>query len=297
MKVRLNSPMIVLLGSLSLGVFSAVADLEVSSAVQIHAKSEFYAPLSPHGTWIEVGSYGRCWRPAHVAVSWRPYCIGHWVWTDFGWYWVSDEAWGWACYHYGWWVYDPVYAWIWVPDIEWAPAWVSWRVGGGYIGWAPLPPPGIVLAPPLFAFVEVHRFHESIKPSAVIVNNTTIINKTTPISGIKRETRTAAGAPSQRVIVNEGPSVDLVEKATHQKLSAVPIREAVHQTPVPPQMTRANGNSPQEDQPSSEIGKRPSKDEVVPSTERRPEPAPAPASPAKPSYGRPQGKGGGKGRP
>jgi hypothetical protein len=27
-----------------------------------------------------------------------------------------------------------------VPGYQWAPAWVSWRYGGGYCGWAPLPP-------------------------------------------------------------------------------------------------------------------------------------------------------------
>ena len=30
--------------------------------------------------------------------------------------------------------------WVWVPGYTWAPAWVSWRYGDGYAGWAPLPP-------------------------------------------------------------------------------------------------------------------------------------------------------------
>jgi hypothetical protein len=30
--------------------------------------------------------------------------------------------------------------WVWVPGTRWAPAWVSWRSGDGYYGWAPLPP-------------------------------------------------------------------------------------------------------------------------------------------------------------
>jgi hypothetical protein len=167
-------------GMSHLGVFQAAATLEVSGSVAIHAKTDFYAPLAPHGTWIEVGSYGPCWRPAHVAVGWRPYCAGHWAWTDCGWYWVSAEPWAWACYHYGWWVYDPVHAWIWVPGIEWAPAWVSWRFGGGYCGWAPLPPLGVVVAPSLFVFVEAHRFHEPIRPGTVIVNNTTITTRRRP---------------------------------------------------------------------------------------------------------------------
>ena len=27
-----------------------------------------------------------------------------------------------------------------MPGREWGPAWVSWRTGGDYVGWAPLPP-------------------------------------------------------------------------------------------------------------------------------------------------------------
>jgi len=40
------------------------------------------------------------WAPRAVAVTWRPYQVGHWVWTDDGWLWVSDEPYGWATYHY-----------------------------------------------------------------------------------------------------------------------------------------------------------------------------------------------------
>ena len=233
-----------LAGSLSVGVFNTCADLEVSASVQIHARADFYAPLETHGSWIEVGSYGRCWRPASVAVEWRPYCYGHWVWTDCGWYWASDEPWGWACYHYGSWVYDPVHAWIWVPDIEWGPAWVSWRVGGGYTGWAPLPPRHVTVAvgAPLFVFVETARFHEPVRPATVVVNNTTIINKTTVINNVTRETRNVGGT-QQKVVVNQGPGLAAVEKATSQKLKPVPIQEAARQAPVPANLASRGAES------------------------------------------------------
>jgi len=65
------------------GASRAFADLEVSANVQIHATAEFEAPLAAHGTWVEVGSYGRCWHPAGVALGWRPYCTGEWVWTAY----------------------------------------------------------------------------------------------------------------------------------------------------------------------------------------------------------------------
>jgi len=100
----------------------------------------FYDALSPHGEWITVGSGVYGWRPMGVAVGWRPYTVGRWCWTDDGWYWLSDEPWGWASYHYGRWTYDDYYGWIWIPGYDWAPAWVEWRYGGDYVGWAPLSP-------------------------------------------------------------------------------------------------------------------------------------------------------------
>jgi hypothetical protein len=75
-----------------------------------------------------------------VESGWRPYSDGHWVWTDDGWYWASDEPWAWATYHYGRWYCDDYYGWVWMPGYEWAPAWVEWRYGGDYVGWAPLSP-------------------------------------------------------------------------------------------------------------------------------------------------------------
>jgi len=237
MKIGLKALIIGLVSSLCSGgfQFNAAADVAVSLGVQISATAEFHAPLEPHGAWVEVGSYGRCWRPAHVAVGWRPYCDGHWVWTDVGWYWESDEPWAWATYHYGSWAFEPEFGWVWVPGIEWAPAWVYWRIGDGYCGWAPYSPRGVVIAPSLFVFVEAGHFHERVRPSTVIVNNTTIINKTTQITTINRETRDIGGT-KQKVVINEGPSVAMVEKATSKKISPVPIQEAARQTPVPSQM-------------------------------------------------------------
>jgi len=60
--------------------------------------------------------------------------------TDYGWTWLSDYEWGWAPFHYGRWDYDNNYGWFWFPGDEWAPAWVTWRRGDGYYGWAPMRP-------------------------------------------------------------------------------------------------------------------------------------------------------------
>ncbi len=102
----------------------------------------FYNNLGNDGNWVEVADYGYCWQPA-VAVSnasWRPYADGYWAYTDVGWTWISYENFGWATYHYGRWARLHDHGWVWVPGYEWGPAWVSWRTGGDYVGWAPLPP-------------------------------------------------------------------------------------------------------------------------------------------------------------
>jgi hypothetical protein len=125
----------------------------------------FEGPLAPYGDWVVLGRYGRVWRP-HVAGPWQPYLHGEWAWTDDGWFWVTDEPWGWATYHYGRWGYDPALGWFWVPGTEWGPAWVAWRTGDGFVGWAPLLPDSRVwwndpyhpVGPPLWVFVPVQSF-------------------------------------------------------------------------------------------------------------------------------------------
>jgi len=100
----------------------------------------FYDNLANQGTWIQSNDYGYVWQPQVSDPNWAPYTAGHWVYTDDGWAWVSDESWGWATYHYGRWVNIDGTGWVWVPGYTWGPAWVSWRYGDGYVGWAPLPP-------------------------------------------------------------------------------------------------------------------------------------------------------------
>lgn len=100
----------------------------------------FYSSLSPYGEWIQINGGENVWRPFNTGYDWAPYHYGHWVWTNDGWYWDSDEPYGNIVYHYGRWYNDDNYGWIWIPDYQWAPAWVEWRYDNNYIGWAPLPP-------------------------------------------------------------------------------------------------------------------------------------------------------------
>ncbi|HWY77683.1 MAG TPA: DUF6600 domain-containing protein, partial [Verrucomicrobiae bacterium] len=234
---------------------SSFADLEVSAGISVHAAADFEAPLAPMGTWVDVGAYGHCWHPRGVAVDWRPYCDGRWEYTDCGWYWESDEPWGWACCHYGSWVDDPTYGWIWIPGVEWAPAWVSWRIGDGYIGWAPMPPRhvgfeiGVSVPAASFVFVQGGHFSDHLRPSSVIVNNTTIINRTTVINnGIRAENRTFEGGGPRRVNVNVGPPIAEIQKTTGRQFRPVAVNQVVARHPAP-RIDSKPGNGEQARQP------------------------------------------------
>ena len=125
----------------------ALFALLIPAARQAEARTDvsidfFYDNLNDGGSWLEVAGYGYCWQPT-VAVSnrdWRPYSDGYWAYTDVGWTWVSYEDFGWATYHYGRWMRLRGRGWVWMPGRDWGPAWVAWRTGGDYVGWAPLPP-------------------------------------------------------------------------------------------------------------------------------------------------------------
>ncbi|MDR7130006.1 hypothetical protein J2X69_002353 [Algoriphagus sp. 4150] len=152
----------------------------------------FYDELMPYGDWVKDGRYGYVWLPA-VYEDFHPYGTnGHWVMTRYGNTWVSDYDWGWATFHYGRWYFDDNYrSWAWIPDYNWGPAWVDWRTGGGYYGWAPMGPGftlnvRMTIPTSYWVFVPQNRFiHHNVYSYSVpranrvkIYNRTTIINNT-----------------------------------------------------------------------------------------------------------------------
>ena len=187
------------------------------------AAAYFYDALTPYGRWIDLPDYGPCWQPENCPPDWRPYTIGHWAYTDdYGWLWVSAEPFGWCCYHYGRWAFVVGYGWCWVPGSVWGPAWVVWRYGGGYVGWAPLPPagPGVSvqvvsedLPPWCYVFVQERHLaefnlREHIEP---VTRNVTILRMTKDITRYEvvngrwvnrgvdvRQVEAAAGKPVPR---------------------------------------------------------------------------------------------------
>ncbi len=183
----------------------------------------FYDNLSGQGDWIDVANYGYCFQPA-VALdnpNWRPYADGYWAYTDAGWTWVSYEDFGWATYHYGRWTQLDDYGWVWVPGYEWAPAWVSWRTGGDYVGWAPLPPDveqvyegsaitGQVdlqydIGPQYYNFIDVRYIGEPVLRDRIFApaRNVTIINRTVNVTNITY---------NKVVVYNGGPNYDRLNR-------------------------------------------------------------------------------------
>src|SRR6185437_2282696 len=57
--------------------------------MRINSIADFNSPLRPFGSWSTLRTFGRVWRPTRVAVGWRPYSKGQWVWTSAGWFWQS----------------------------------------------------------------------------------------------------------------------------------------------------------------------------------------------------------------
>jgi hypothetical protein len=171
----------------------------------------FYDELDPYGRWVDYPDQGYVWIP-DAGPDFRPYSTnGHWVWSDdYEWMWVSDYDWGWAPFHYGRWMEDPSYGWIWVPGYEWSPAWVAWRDGGDYYGWAPLRP-GININinfslggynPPIdywsFAprrYITSPRIYDYCMPRR---NNVTIIHQTTIINNYNYNQNVFRTGPRRR---------------------------------------------------------------------------------------------------
>jgi hypothetical protein len=155
-------PLFLLLSCVTTGSASAQPEFGAYGSVSTEA---FEGTLSPYGEWIMGGRFGRVWRPYRtmVGADFRPYLTGgHWVYTDYGWTFESDYSWGWAPFHYGRWMMDDYYGWVWVPGTVWGPAWVDWRFGGGYVGWVPLAPAGFTINygfyQPHWCFVPVTHF-------------------------------------------------------------------------------------------------------------------------------------------
>jgi hypothetical protein len=219
----------------------ASANVDIGFSIGI---SSFESNLSPHGNWFVSAQYGRVWQPSVYHAGWNPYYDGHWVYTDVGWTWVSDYRWGSIPYHYGTWALDPEVGWVWVPGEVWAPSWVVFREGPGYVGWAPVPVGYSVGAsftfgnhgyydnnygydydPNVFVFVGdrdflAPRIRERIVP---VYRTRTIIQRTTVLNTVRVE---------NNIVVNRGPSVRTIERSTGVRVQPERIERVERVAPM-----------------------------------------------------------------
>jgi hypothetical protein len=190
--------------------------------------SYFHESLAPYGRWVDSGSYGEVWVPSGIASGWDPYWDGEWIWTDYGWTWVSYDPWGDIPYHYGTWVWADTYGWAWEPGTVWAPSWVTWAWTDDYIGWAPVPSTffitasgysgsPVVLAPTRYVFVPATQFVGT-NVSSVSVPQT---QNAAILSRAQKGTRfTVSGGVVRATAV---PPRSLVERVSGKRLASAGI--------------------------------------------------------------------------
>lgn|GEM_PF-3237695 len=195
----------------------------------------FHQELAPYGEWNTREDVGEVWVP-RVPEGWRPYTNGHWAYTDQGWGWVADEPWGWAAFHYGRWAYYQDLGWSWIPGNVWAPAWVAWRQGPGYVGWAPLPPSvefsveeglGIgaaAITAGFFSFVAERDFLAPRVESVILSSSRNV----TIIHNCRDNTRYPVFG---RRVFNAGLDVRHVEQVTHRAVPRLQVASMAGRRP------------------------------------------------------------------
>jgi hypothetical protein len=193
---------------------------------------QFESTLAPYGNWTEDPTYGQVWTPSPqvVGADFMPYATGgQWIASsDYGFSWASDWDWGWAPFHYGRWLFLMGMGWSWIPGSVWGPAWVDWRYGGGYVGWAPLPPAGVHIGAPRamgtrdpwrFAVAgELFRRNPTYVPRHVAAS---IWSRTAPVRNLRTVT---LGGVSTRI--NLGPPIATVSRDLGRGIPTLGLRNA-----------------------------------------------------------------------
>jgi hypothetical protein len=199
-----------------------------AQAQNLSVNIQFRSALEPHGRWSKHRRWGEVWIPAKRDRDWRPYTVGRWAYTDeWGWYWASDEDFGYVTYHYGRWVRDSEFGWVWIPGNEWAPAWVQWRRGDRHAGWAPLPPREVYYDydndPDYWVFVSFNNFNAPNilrvmvprQERVVYIRQTVVVNRTIIVAG------------GSRIAVNPGIEPQIVAARTGRALRVANVQPVV----------------------------------------------------------------------
>jgi hypothetical protein len=204
--------------------------------------------LAPFGAWVVDERACTLWVPdtSLVGDDFAPYLSdGHWTYADDGYEWVGDYAWSDTTFHYGRWIWTETWGWAWVPGALYAPSWVEWRYGEGWIGWGPTQPGfcwqdgrslALDEAPTDFVFAPAPTFF-SAHPADIVVEGPALIARTTSYA---RPSRPAVG---RRGFV--GPDPRDVGLSPDQLTSArgPERRQGAKPAPVPPAAPRPTRES------------------------------------------------------
>jgi hypothetical protein len=214
--------------------------------------------------------------------------------------WISDEDFGWACYHYGRWGFGRDIGWYWLPGRVWGPAWVAWSHDDDDFAWAPLPPDryddvNVVIsfgdipdyywqAAPFSAFLSidlrdhvyrdrdrVRRVLQSGEPQTVHIENNIVVNNVIKVDDVEKKTK-------KKVAVLEEKAVDTPGAAGKADENSVAIfnPEVKEETSIKPKKIkkvdeivteRKKKGIKEQDQPSDEAATTP--DEPVTKSKKK----------------------------
>ncbi len=251
--------LLVMVGLCSLTVPSTSMARDIHAGISFQV---FYDELMPYGDWISHPVHGYIWAP-YAEPGFQPYATnGYWVMSHYGNTWVSNYDWGWAPFHYGRWYFDDYIGWAWVPGYEWGPAWVNWRTGGNYYGWAPLGP-GVnihvtvnipanywvfvpkkrLISRSIYNYYVPRRNVVNIYNQTTVINNTYVYNNQTYVSGPARrevERVTRRSVPVYQVNNSDKPGRTSVGRNNIQVYQPAVRRTADNSEARPSRIVSAN---------------------------------------------------------
>ncbi|CAN5643365.1 hypothetical protein BH10BAC5_BH10BAC5_22460 [soil metagenome] len=157
-------------------------------------------------------------------ASYVPYTNGSWVNTDNGWYFQSATPEEEIVHHYGRWDYSDNLGWVWIPGKVWSPAWVDWKEKDNTIAWAPLPYSSTIVDNRMPAVqIPADRYVMLEKPHFLDPVYTYRLLDPVPVVKIESFSPLPGLTVVNNAIVNKGPDVVVIEKATGKKVIVYPI--------------------------------------------------------------------------
>jgi len=181
-----------------------------------------FQELRSRGAWTQNEGGTWVWQPRGVKADWSPFARGTWVVTGEGWFWLSEDPWGWATSHYGRWDWREKAGWFWLPDRDWSAAWATWRQGEEGIGWRPAASgnEGAGAQMEGWTFLPWSNISRALIPRSTTGGGSRVMNT---LEAIVASSATAVAATTDllaktRAATGSGPDRSLIESKTGRRL-------------------------------------------------------------------------------